>query len=150
MPLHDYVCRQCHEVEERHVAVSDLDKTQLHHCGHGMTRVYLTAPMGFVRKDVHYTSPVDGRPITSWQGHLEELARTDSVVYEPGIRQDQDRNLARREQELERSIEETVDREVALMPTIKKEKLVAELEGGLTAEPTRGHAPLKTIVELQG
>lgn len=102
-----------------------------------MEKVFLRAPMGFVQKDICYDSPVDGRPITSLQAHREELARTDTVVYEPGIKQDQERNAQRRELALEQSIEQTVEREVAAMPTRKKEKLAAELEGGLTAEPAR-------------
>lgn len=139
MPLHDFKCRMCGHIEERVVPVEDLKK-QVHtasdHIGF-MDITYLRAPMGFVQKDICYDSPVDGRPITSLQAHREELARTDTVVYEPGIKQDQERNARMREESLERSIEQTVEREVALMPVRKKEKLVAELEGGLTAEPAR-------------
>lgn len=141
MPLHDYACNECMEVDERHVAVADLDKPQHCDCGAVMQRVFLTPPMGFVQPDIHYTSPVDGRPITNRQEHLEELARTDTVVYEPGIKQDQERNQLRREEALERSIEQTVEKEVATMPARKREKLAAELEGGLTAEPARTTPP---------
>lgn len=137
MPLHDFYCGWCKETTERHVHVTELDLPQRCHCGLVMEKVFLRAPMGFVQKDICYDSPVDGRPITSLQAHREELARTDTVVYEPGIKQDQERNAQRRELALEQSIEQTVEREVAAMPTRKKEKLAAELEGGLTAEPAR-------------
>lgn len=141
MPIHSFRCPTGH-IFDAYQPADKLDSTMA--CGQCKAmadKVFLTPPMGFVRKDVHYTSPVDGRPITSRQGHLEDLARTNSVVYEPGIRQDQERNQAMRERALESSIEQTVDREVALMPARKREKLTAELEGGLTAEPGRVTPP---------
>jgi hypothetical protein len=141
VPLHDHYCQWCNEYEERHVSVEDLDKPQRHRCGLAMERVYTKFPMAFIRPDVNYTSPVDGRPITNYQEHLEELARNDSVVYEPGIKQDQERNARLREEALDRAVDETVDREIATMPAAKREKLVAELEGGLTAEPARVTPP---------
>jgi hypothetical protein len=85
MPVHDYYCRNCNEVEERFCTVDQLGDPQRCHCGLTMERVFLQAPVGFVEPDYCYTSPVDGRPITNKYEHLEELARTDSVVYEPGI-----------------------------------------------------------------
>ena len=90
-----------------------------------------------VRPSVAYTSPVDGRPITSWQAHKEDLARHDSVLYEPGIKQDQERNERERIAKLESAVDETVEREIAAMPGHKREKLGAELEGGATAEPVK-------------
>lgn len=106
-----------------------------------MQRVFLRAPMAFVQPDIRYESPVDGRPITNYYEHLEELARTNTVVYEPGIKQDQERNERQRLEALERSVDETVEKEIATMPSVKLEKLAAELEGGLTAEPTRVTPP---------
>jgi len=139
--LHDYYCKWCNEVDERLVPRDDLDQIQRCHCGLVMQKVFLTPPMGFVQQDVNYKSPVDGRPITTWQAHQEELARTDTVVYEPGIKQDQERNARLREEALDRAVDETVDREIATMPAAKREKLAAELEGGLTAEPARVTPP---------
>lgn len=137
MPIHSFRCSTGH-VFDAYQPLDKLDSTMAcAECGVMADKVFLTPPMGFVRQDVHYTSPVDGRPITSWQQHVEELARTDSIVYEPGIKQDQERKAREREEALERSIEQTVEREIATMPTRKVEKLAAELDGGLTAEPAR-------------
>jgi len=136
MPLHDHACTAGH-VFERFIALEHLDSEQRCHCGAVAERIYTRFPMTSVAKEVFYTSPVDGRPITSRQEHLEDLARSDCVVYESGIKQDQDRNARVRDEQLERSVDETVDREIALMPAVKREKLVSELEGGLTATPER-------------
>jgi hypothetical protein len=139
MPLHDFLCRNGH-VSEMMVPFGTESipcPLCLAHVDIQAEKVFLRAPMSFVREDVCYESPIDGRLVTSYQQHLEDLARNDCVLYESGIKQDQERNERMREEALERSVEETVDREIALMPAAKKEKLAAELEGGLTATPER-------------
>lgn len=145
MPLHDHKCLAGH-VFERFIELADLDKPQVCKCGAWADRIYTCFPLSMVREDVRYESPVDGRPITTYQQHLEDLARNDCVLYESGIKQDQERNTRLREEALERSVDETVDRELALMPAVKKERLVAELEGGLTATPERTTPPSRSIV----
>lgn len=145
MPLHDFRCSKCAGISERVVPAGTNSFVLLASpcCGQEAEhfKVFLRAPVGFVRQDVHYTSPVDGRPITNHQQHLEELARTDTVVYEPGIKQDQERNQRKREEGLERSMDETVEREIETMPVRNRERLAAELEGGITAEPVRVTPP---------
>jgi hypothetical protein len=150
MPLHDFRCPKGHITTE--FVGHGIDHVGCRTCGFPelAEKVFLRAPMGFVQADVCYDSPIDGRPITSRQQHLEDLARSNSVVYESGIKQDQERNERLREEALERSVDETVDREIALMPAVKREKLVSELEGGLTATPQRGTPPSRPIVtEIQ-
>lgn len=141
MPLHDFRCPEGHVFDKLQPSDRIRYYAKCPECGLDAEMVWLKAPLGFVQPDYSYTSPVDGRPITNKQEHLEELARNNTIVYEPGIKQDQDRNERRRMEELERSIEQTVEREVALMPAVKREKLAAELEGGLTATPERVTPP---------
>lgn len=137
MPLHSFRCPTGH-VFDAYQPSDKLDSTmECAQCKAMAEKVFLTPPMGFVRQDVCYASPIDGRPITSHQEHVEDLRRADCVPYEPGIKQDQERKAREREEAVERSIDETVEREIALMPTKKKEKLTAELEGGMTAAPER-------------
>lgn len=137
MPLHDHRCLACGEIEERFVPLDQLDAIQKHECGGAMERVFLRFPFATIQEDICYDSPIDGRPITSKQARLEDLARADCVPYEEGIRQDQERNKRESEERLERAVDQTVEKEIALMPARKREKLTAELEGGLTAAPTR-------------
>lgn len=140
MPLHDHRCAAGH-VFERFIGLEALGDHQRCQCGAEAERIYTRFPMAWVAQDVFYTSPIDGRPITNRQEHLEDLASSDCVVYEAGIKQDQDRNVRLRDEALERSVDETVDREIALMPAVKREKLVVELERGLTATPERMTLP---------
>lgn len=129
-------CPCCQREEDivRSVAERDANLPRCH--GREMRRI-LTVPHAYVKADVRYRSPVDGRPITNEQEHREELARTSTVVYEPGIKQDQERNELRRASALERSIDETVEREIAIMPSHKRERLAAELDNGASAVATR-------------
>lgn len=128
--------------------LADLGASIMHNaeCGGDMEIVFTRPPMGFVRQDVHYRSPVDGREITTYQEHINDLARHDCVPYEPGIKQDQERNEKAREAALEAAVDETVEREVSKMPPRKLEKLTEELLAGASAEPVRGTAPRKPVV----
>lgn len=135
MPTYVLRCPNDHEFE-LFLRYSELDKPQFCECGEIATRQF-RPPMIFVQKDICYDSPVDGRPITSKQARLEDLKRHGCVEYEPGMKQDQDRRMKESEIALDKSVDATVEREVALMPAHKKEQLVAELHGGVTAEPVR-------------
>lgn len=110
---------------------------------------FIETPMYFIQQDICYDSPIDGRPITSKQARLEDLARSGCREYDPGMRQDADRRVRESEEQLERTFERTIDEEISKMPARKKEKLQAELQGGLTAEPIRQTAPLATQVTLE-
>ncbi len=95
------------------------------------------APMAFVQRDICYDSPINGRHITNKHSRQEDLARSGCIEYDPGMKQDFQRRLAREEAALDKSVDETVDRMVAQMPAKKLDKLAAEMQGGMTAEPIR-------------
>lgn len=144
MPTYTVLCPFCLRVEDI-VRTIDKRNEDMPRCHNRAMKRMITAPNLFIEADVHYTSPVDGREITSKKQHLEELARTDTIVYEPGIKQDQERNAAQREQHLERSVEHTVDEAITIMPAAKRERLAAELEGGLVAEVARITPPQTSV-----
>lgn len=95
------------------------------------------APMGFVSTDVRYDSPIDGRAITNKHARIEDMKRNGCIEYDPGMKQDAERKRLENEAQLERGIEKTVEKEIATMPSRKKEKLAAEIEGGLSPEIVR-------------
>lgn len=135
MPTYAYRCDSGHEFD-RYLPLDRYAEPQNCECGSPSTKV-ITAPMLHIPGEIRYESPIDGRPITSAAARAEDLARSGCVPWEPGIRQDGERRQKQAEDALERSIDETVEREFATMPPKKLEKLAAELQGGLTAEPTR-------------
>lgn len=95
------------------------------------------APMAFVQRDVCYDSPIDGRAITNRQARIEDMKRSGCIEYDPGMRQDSDRKLRERDEQLDRAVDETVERTVAEMPIRKRESLVNEIASGVDAEVTR-------------
>ena len=136
MPLHDYRCPVGGHIFE---AVARWDERTVqcpqHFC-HG-ERVYLTMPMGFVQKDICYDSPVDGRPVTTRQGRIEDLRRNDCIPFEPGMKQDAERKRAESDAAIDKSVDATVDEFFATAGTRKLEKLEQELRAGASAEVTR-------------
>jgi hypothetical protein len=107
-------------------------------CEHMADKVFLKAPAGFVQRDICYDSPVDGTPITNRQARLNDLARHECIPYEPGMRQDAERNRLDAEARLDRAMDETVDAALEVMSARKKEQLVTEISSGADVAVERG------------
>jgi len=129
---------------DKYLPVSQYLDAQRCQCG-AIARKIITPPTLIIAPNVHYDSPIDGRPITSMAARREDLARSSCSPYDPDIKQDYHRRIEKSERDLEKAVEETVDRELSQMPARKREKLEAELNGGITAEPVRVTAPAKPI-----
>lgn len=97
----------------------------------------MSAPMIFVSRDICYDSPVDGRPITNKHARIEDLARSGCIEYDPEMKTDYSKRVVESEQKLEKQVDETVERAIATLPARQREKLEAEMQGGLTCEPQR-------------
>lgn len=134
MPIYVYRCPFCLKAEDHYRTVDERnDAPECHR--RKMERVF-TPPMIFVSPDVHYQSPIDGRPITSMAARKEDMARSNCIEYDPMMRQDYTRRIEREDAALETAVSDTVDAEIARMPARKRENLEAEMVGGmdLTAE----------------
>lgn len=143
MPTYEYECGVCNTVEDHYRRVESRDDAPVC-CKRRMTRL-ISRVMGFVQQNICYDSPIDGRPITSKQARIDDLARNNCQEYDPCMKQDYQRRIADDEKRLDKAVDETIDREIAQMPARKREKLQAELEGGMTAEPIRLTAATKPI-----
>lgn len=143
MPIYSHKCSSGHSFD-RYLPLVSYDTPQTCDCGAAARRV-ITVPTIITQPNIHYTSPIDGRPITSMAARMEDLARSNCVPYDPDCKQDYQRRITEGEKSLDRTVSETVDREIALMPARKREKLEAELHGGMTVEPTRITPPAKPI-----
>lgn len=98
---------------------------------------FLEAPLFFGVKDICYDSPIDGRAITSMAARREDLARSGCIEYDPEMKTDYLRRAAESEKKLDASVDQLVEKEIATMPTRKRERLEAEMAGGVTAEIVR-------------
>lgn len=136
IPTYVLKCHNGH-VFERYLRFENYDTPQeCPGCGE-LSERQICAPMVFVSQDINYGSPIDGRAITSKQARLEDLARSGCIPYEEGMRQDYDRRVKESDEQLDKSVDATVEKAVSEMPSRKREKLTAELQGGLTAESVR-------------
>ena len=135
MPTYEYVCPSGHRFE-RVLRVSSYKDPQLCGCGKEGEKI-ISAPMVFVSPEIRYTSPIDGKIITTRQQRLDDLARNNCIPYDPGMKQDADRRRRESEAKLEKSLDATVEKQIHTMPTRKREKLTAELQGGMTTEYSR-------------
>lgn len=84
-----------------------------------------------------YTCPVSGKWIEGRAAHEENLRRTGCRILEPGETESSKATRAREDADLDRSVEETVEKLFDAMPSDKRERLGAELESGVTATVER-------------
>lgn len=136
MPVYEYVCPEGHAFD-RFLPLARYLEPQRCDCGSPAVKV-ISAP--FVRSDIPgYRSPVTGEWIGGRAARREDLRRSGCVEYEPGFKEECNRRLRQDDDKLEKSIEHTVDSEIYHMPAVKREKLVAETEGGLDVNLVRRH-----------
>lgn len=131
MPLHDYYCRSCGNLEERFVPLKELYKTQF--CKHCLAALKRLMPAPRIQMDYpDYTCPVTGKLISGRRAHKENLKKTGCRILETG---EHEANLRRREEQnkqLEEKIEDSVAREISSWSAEKQSKLCQEMESGLS------------------
>lgn len=139
MPTYSYSCSKGHFFD-RYLPLAEYDAPQTCACGEAGRKLFPRVHL-MKRREVYYDSPIDGRPITSEAARREDLARNNCQEYDPEMKKDAERRRREASEALDRSIDETVEREVAAMPSEKRERLDAELtRGGLDLEYTRSTA----------
>jgi len=127
MPLYDIKCGEGHQ-EERHIPLADFSEPIICTCGARAFRM-ISKPM-FMVDHTGYTCPVTDRWIGSKAQHRENLARTGSRVLEAGETDLAVKRRAESEAAFDKSIDETVEREIDSWDSSKKETLHNELVNG--------------------
>lgn len=143
MPTYSYHCEAGHEFD-RYYSLSEYVASPGCACGAPAHRVY-KPPVLISARDVSYLSPITGRPITTEAARREDLARSDCVPYDPGIRDDYNRRGKESEVALEAAMDATVEKTIESMPSDQREKLHAELIGGKDAVIERRTPPAKSL-----
>jgi putative FmdB family regulatory protein len=133
MPMYDYKCPVCSRGREVMLKIADLGSpVYCTRCGSAMNRK-ISAP--FVVGDyAAYDCPITGKRIEGRRAHEENLKQHGCRVLEPGESAQHMKQIERDEADLDRRVEETTDRFIAELPTEKRDRLAAELEGGLTTQ----------------
>lgn len=75
-----------------------------------------------------YQSPITGKWIDGRVARRNDLAASNCVEYDPGMRSEQDKRHAQEDAQLDKKVDDIVEREIYNMPTEKREKLAVELE----------------------
>lgn len=135
MPVYEYLC-QCGKSFDRYLPLEKYKEPQNCDCGK-VAEKQISRPMMVSVKEVHYTSPIDGRPITTMAQRKEDLARNNCIEYDPEMKTDYTRRIEREEKQLEAKIEESVNAQIAKMPARKREKLSSELSSGIEVSTER-------------
>lgn len=136
MPLYLYKCPTCAAQRDIFKPIAELDRVEnCHKCNFAMNR-QIVAPM--VKGDYPgYTCPVTGTWIEGRRAHEENLKKHGCRILEAGETENVRRSRAQEDAALDAAVEATVDQFVAELPAAKREKLVAEVEGGFTADVVR-------------
>ena len=103
MPTYRFRCSACSRVEDVVRSIEGRN-SPLDCCG-PMERV-IVAPALFVPMEIRYTSPIDGKPITSKQARIEDLKRSGSRPWE-GLDQEK-KESARKEQYADKALDESL------------------------------------------
>lgn len=134
MPLYDYRCGSCGRTDTAWRRIDDRHDGP--ECCAEPMRQMITAPM--VIADIPgYTSPIDGRWVEGRRARKEDLRRNGCREYDPTERTQLTARKQREETEFERKVSESVEAAIHQMPTRKREKLIAEVEHGASAEIIR-------------
>ena len=128
MPIYAHKCQKGHKFDI-FLKLADLDDIQTCECGSEAHRV-ISAP--YFQVDIPaYHSPSTGKWITSRTERREDLKASNCVEYEPSMVEETQRRQKREDELLEKTVDEHVEKTIYEMSSDKREKLVAELEGGL-------------------
>ncbi len=100
-------------------------------------RRFLPLPMAFVRPDICYDSPIDGRHITNKYAREEDLKRHGCIEYDPEMKKDAARRRAEADAAIERQVDTHVEKTIMGMGQKQKERLTNELQAGMTPEIVR-------------
>lgn len=135
MPTYTFRCSDCGAVFDKILRLAQYNDPQTCSCGKPAKRV-IVAPA--IRTDISgYRCPVTDKWIEGRRAHAENLKRTGCRLYEPGETDHFKRQKASEEAKFEKELDQTADRLIAELPAVKREKLIGEVEGGISATVVR-------------
>lgn len=130
MPLYDLNCKSCGVDTTRFIKLQDLDNYQECDVCKGELQRIISAPFISVL-DVGYTCPITDKWIGSKQEHNNNLGKHGCRLLEVGEHEHNQASKQRANEELDKAIEQSVEKEILSMPTEKVERLAKEVQSGL-------------------
>lgn len=127
MPCYEHLCEKGHKFD-RYLKLAELDQPQTCECGGAAKR--LISPVMFsidATNFMPYESPGTGRIITSKTQRREDMKACGCVDYEPSLKEEQAKRIAREDAEVDRKVDEHVEKTIYEMPAKDREKLANEV-----------------------
>lgn len=130
MPLYSYRCNSCGNREERYLKLHEYKLVQdCSVCTFQLEKILMPAKISV--DYVGYECPITGKWIEGKKAHRENLAIHGRRILEKGETQQLIANKAKQEAELDRLVDESVDRELSGYDAQKLENLGRAIESGL-------------------
>ena len=128
MPLYELTCTNGHKFD-RFIKLANIDEPQTCECNAQAHRVISACMFSIDATNFpSYQSPTTGKFITSKTQRREDMAVSGCVDYEPSLIKHQEQRIAREDAELDKKVEEHVEKTIYEMPIEKKERLASEME----------------------
>jgi putative FmdB family regulatory protein len=125
VPIYAYLC-PCGKEFDRFLKLAEYDQPQTCDCGKVATKLF--KPVSIHVDFPAYLSPASNKWITSRAERREDLKATNCVEWEPGVKEEHEKRLAAEDAALDKKVEDHVESEILSMPTVKRERLAAEVE----------------------
>ena len=136
MPLYDLSCKSCGVATTRFIKLQDLDEYQECDICSGELQRIISKP--FIKIDnVGYTCPITEKWIGSRQEHRNNLDKHGCRLLEDGEHEHNQTSRHRANDELDKAIEQSVEKEILSMPTEKIERLAKEVQAGFDVQIDR-------------
>lgn len=127
MPLYEFKCEDGHVFDE-FLKMDEYDKPMTCQCGKAAKR-QITATM--INCDIpnwdRYISPSTGKLITSYKDRKRDMQESGCIDYDPGMKAHAAKIRQDKEKELDKKIDETVEKQITAMNSDQRDRLAKEL-----------------------
>jgi hypothetical protein len=127
MPTFEYRCANQHETTKFFRVRDYVEAVDCDQCDLAAVRIFTAPVMVTAQPDIAYDSPIDGKPITTHAARKDDMARHGCIEYDPEMKKDAARRTEDRQAALDRSVEQTVTREIAKLSPAKRQQLKKEV-----------------------
>lgn len=127
MPLYVFECENGHRFDE-FLKLEEYDKPMTCECGKSAKRQIVPTMLNMDMPNwERYVSPTTGKLITSYKQRKDDMKASGCVDYEPSIKKTSEKKRKQQADELDKKIEETVERQIESLTGDQRESLVKEM-----------------------
>ena len=137
MPIYVYVCEDGHQFDI-YKTIKEIDTPTFCECGKCARRKIVPTMINCdMQPWDYYESPTTGKPIRSYKDRREDMKLSGCVDYDPSMKTEYKKRIQREDKEMDKKVEQTVEKQWSQMDSRKREKLANELLSGADCEIKR-------------